>query len=79
MAGVAWPGLDGGGGGRAGLDGRAGFLFFICYYFFVGCQKMHTATSLLRARQKAHGKRPLSDSCIPCALCRVLHTAKLFP
>ena len=40
----AWPGLDGGGGGRAGLDGRAGFLFFICYYFFAGCQKMHTAT-----------------------------------
>jgi len=30
---TAWPGLDGGGGGKDGLDGRAGFLFFICYCF----------------------------------------------
>ena len=35
----AWPGLDGGGGGRAGLDGRAGFLFLFAIIFLPGVRK----------------------------------------
>ena len=34
----AWPGLDGG-GGRAGLDGRAGFLFLFSIILLSGVRK----------------------------------------
>jgi len=47
-----------------------GFLFLFDIHFFAGCRKMHTATSLPCARQKAHSKGPL---------CRHLYTVNALP
>ena len=75
----AWPGLDGGIGGRAGLDGRAGFLFLFAIIFLPGIRKC-TRQTLCRVPDKRHTAKDLfADSYIPCALCRVLHTAKSLP
>ena len=42
-------------------------------------QSGHTAKPLPCARYIAHGKRPFANGCLPCALCRVRHTANLLP
>ena len=63
----AWPGLDGGGGGRAGLDGRAGFLFFYLLLFF--CRMSENAPGNLFTVCQTKGTRQRTS--LPTVVYRV--------
>ena len=69
------------GGVRGGVgvpSGPHGF-FYLLFIFLPGVEK-YTRQPLCRVPDRRHTAKDLfTDTCMPCALCRVLHTAKALP
>ena len=56
--------------------GPIAFFYFLYFYFAVG--QTSTRQTFCRVPHKGHtAKTTFADACLPCGLCRVLHTAKL--